>query len=276
MPLLVERLFGDAVRKALHHQRPVIDRRQNERRHIDVVAEELALGDAELGQKTLARLRRPSIANRPGGPHHRPSVRAPVPRAAHAPLRTRQPASRLLASGAIAFSRGVLGASAASPSRRRRFRRCGAARTTAGVGGALLSSRVTSRASLSCLQTQVDGLPQKSVARPLREPDLRDEVRPHPVRSLHRLERIREGTSRDRARVEERRQPIERLLIEAGANRAGPTEGTRPVVIADEQRTEMLARLPRLGPTANDELLLSEKLELAPGWRAAPALVDRL
>ncbi len=59
--MLVERLRRDAVRVALHHQRPVGEDRQDERRHAHVVAEQVALAQrpawsAHGGQNSLPRL----------------------------------------------------------------------------------------------------------------------------------------------------------------------------------------------------------------------------
>ena len=57
VPLLVERGPVDAVRKPLHHQRPVVDAGQQERRRLHVVADQLALGDAELRPEHLRQIR---------------------------------------------------------------------------------------------------------------------------------------------------------------------------------------------------------------------------
>ncbi len=43
--MLVERLTIDAVGKALHHQRPLVDDRQDQRRDARVVADQIALGE---------------------------------------------------------------------------------------------------------------------------------------------------------------------------------------------------------------------------------------
>ena len=69
------------------------------------------------------------------------------------------------------------------------------------------------------------------------------------------------------------RDAIEFLLIESRADRAGPPQRAAVVVVADEQRSEVLARLARLGPAADDELLLLEELHLAPRRRALAAVI---
>jgi hypothetical protein len=51
--LLVEELAFDAVRVALHRQRPALEVRQHERRHARVVVDHLALGEARLGIEDL-------------------------------------------------------------------------------------------------------------------------------------------------------------------------------------------------------------------------------
>ena len=51
-----EELAGGAVRVALHHHRAVADVRQQHRRDVGVVLDQIALGDAELGPERLARL----------------------------------------------------------------------------------------------------------------------------------------------------------------------------------------------------------------------------
>ena len=51
--LLVERRAVDAVRKPLHHQRPIGDGGQDERRHLRVVAEQIALGELAVRPEDL-------------------------------------------------------------------------------------------------------------------------------------------------------------------------------------------------------------------------------
>ena len=54
--MLIERLGGDAVRKALHHERAVGHRRQDERRDLRVVAEQVALGQLLLRPEHLVQV----------------------------------------------------------------------------------------------------------------------------------------------------------------------------------------------------------------------------
>src|SRR5690606_31627988 len=51
--MLVERLARDAVRIALHHERAVLDDRQDERRDLHVVPQEIALGQTLRGPEDL-------------------------------------------------------------------------------------------------------------------------------------------------------------------------------------------------------------------------------
>ena len=55
MALLIERRLVDAVRKPLHDHRPIGDGRQQQRRHLHVVAEQLAFGDAQLRARRSSR-----------------------------------------------------------------------------------------------------------------------------------------------------------------------------------------------------------------------------
>ena len=59
--LLVEKLSFDAIRVALHRQRPVFQMRQKHGRDLDVVVDQLALGEAVLRIKDLV-----EIGNREG------------------------------------------------------------------------------------------------------------------------------------------------------------------------------------------------------------------
>ena len=54
--MLVERLGGDAVRKALHHERAVGHRRQDVRRDLRVVAEQIAFGQLLLRPEHLVQV----------------------------------------------------------------------------------------------------------------------------------------------------------------------------------------------------------------------------
>ena len=113
---------------------------------------------------------------------------------------------------------------------------------------------------------------QQAIAGPLRESHLRDEIGLHPVRPLQRLEPVRERAFRHVPRSKEPGQPIQLRLVEAGADRSRPSQRSVIVVVADEQRAEVLPRLPRLGPAADDELLLLDEFELAPRRRCVVPL----
>ena len=113
---------------------------------------------------------------------------------------------------------------------------------------------------------------QLVVARPLGEADLGDEVGPDPVRRFARLDRVGERRVLHFPRLEQLRNARELLLIEPGA---GVADVLQPPAFlhAEQQRPEVLPRLARLGPAADDELLFLLQLDLPPGGRAAPRLV---
>ena len=121
-------------------------------------------------------------------------------------------------------------------------------------------------------QAEIDRMPQLVVGGPLREADLRDEIGPHPVRRLVRLDRARRtATSSSRApSAASTRAPVP--SVESGA---GVADVLQPPAFlhAEQQRAEVLPRLARLGPAADDELLLLDELDLAPCGGTAARLV---
>src|SRR5438105_7639621 len=110
---------------------------------------------------------------------------------------------------------------------------------------------------------------QLAVARPLRESDLRDQLRTHPVRALARQavrgERRRGLLERGKLVV----QRAQQLAVEAGADRAGVPQRAG-LVVADEQRAESLSAAARLGEPADHEFLLVHALQLQPRARSLP------
>src|SRR3990172_3568274 len=56
MPLLVERLLADAVGESLHDERAIVHGRQDERRRLHVVAEQIALREAEVRPEHLGQI----------------------------------------------------------------------------------------------------------------------------------------------------------------------------------------------------------------------------
>lgn len=92
---------------------------------------------------------------------------------------------------------------------------------------------------------------------------------------LRRPESVSERALRDFARAKELRDASELGVVESGPDTAGPAQ-VAIVVVADEQSAEVLARLTRLRPSADDELLLLEELFLSPRGCSAAALIDRL
>ena len=125
-------------------------------------------------------------------------------------------------------------------------------------------------------QAQIHGMPEVAVSRPLGKPDLRHEHRPHPVRPLVRLRPFAERTCLRLERFQLCHDAGELGLVEAGADVADIHERTI-VVDAQRQRAEMGACVPRLGPAADDELLLVDDFQLAPVGRslARPVARDR-
>ena len=95
---------------------------------------------------------------------------------------------------------------------------------------------------------------QLVVGCPLGEPDLRDEIGPGPVRGLIGLDPFGERRRRHFARLQELRHPRELFLIEAGARMSRRTSAA-VLLDAEQQRAEVLPRLARLGPAADDEFL---------------------
>src|SRR6185503_16955662 len=55
--LLIERVGLNAVGVSLEHERPVLERRQQEWRHLGVVLEQASLGDLHLREEQLAEVR---------------------------------------------------------------------------------------------------------------------------------------------------------------------------------------------------------------------------
>ncbi len=119
---------------------------------------------------------------------------------------------------------------------------------------------------------EIDGLAQQAIARPLGEPDLHYELGLHPVGPLGRFERVGKRARARRVPVQPRGHAVEFLLVESRADAPGPAE-LAALVVADEQRAEVVATVPRIGPSADDELLLFEELELAPRRAALAAVI---
>src|SRR6267378_3953564 len=81
----------------------------------------------------------------------------------------------------------------------------------------------------------------------------------------------------DLERLQQLHDARELFLVEPGAGMSRVDEALPVwIVDAEQQRAEVRARLPRLGPAADDELLLVDDLELAPVGRALAGLVLRV
>src|SRR6202790_4906942 len=104
-------------------------------------------------------------------------------------------------------------------------------------------------------------MPQPAVRRPFGELDLDDQRRLHPVRSLVGGRPIAEWTRLRFQRPEQLHQTPELALIEAGPRVTRVSEPTPVFVNAQEERAEVGACLPRLGPAADHELLLVDDLQ---------------
>ena len=124
-------------------------------------------------------------------------------------------------------------------------------------------------------QAEIHGMTQHTVACPLGELDLRDERRRDPVRPLVRLRRRLERTTPYFDWLEPLHQTRELALVEAGADVSRVNKVTL-AVHADEQRAEVRAGLPRLGPAADHEFLFVHDLQLAPVGRPLARQIARL
>src|SRR5207247_9581616 len=103
---------------------------------------------------------------------------------------------------------------------------------------------------------------QPAVRRPLREPDLRHQPRLDPG-GIPRRGLFGERRALPSQRREPLRQVVQRRPIEAGADLARVLQPAA-LVVAQQQRAELLARPARGGVAADHELLLVAALELAP------------
>src|ERR1041384_8678716 len=113
--------------------------------------------------------------------------------------------------------------------------------------------------ALVIAEAEIHRMPQLPVAGPRGELDLRDELGPRPVRPLFRLRLRGERTLFRFERLEELHHARELLLVEAGA-RVTRVDERAVLVHAEQQRAEVRARVPRLGPAADDEFLLVDDL----------------
>ena len=286
--LLVERLAVDAVREALHHQRPLGDDRQQPRRHARVEAEQVALGVAvgrpehlaqvgdlerlAAGQRDdavllrvlhLLELRDQGVELRRRGDADRARRR-----------RTLRRRRRQLALGAGLDGLSLLHA---APHQH------GALRRRAGLGR--LRCRHPRRLQRDAAridvvaQPQVHGVTQVRLVGPAGERDLGDQLRLDPVDRFVGWHRAVERRAIDGARAQHLRDARQLAIGEAAADvadvaqlRVGRLAGER----AEHQRAEVLARLARLGPAADDQRLDLLDLQLDPRRAAPIALVARV
>src|SRR5262249_45293871 len=110
-------------------------------------------------------------------------------------------------------------------------------------------------------------LPQSSLARPLGETDLRDQLGSHPVRSARDGPRVDERRLESVQRAKPGAEWAQRFGAVAGSDLARITEPTL-LVVADEERPEVRAAAGRIRVAADDQLLLPRALQLQPVPRA--------
>src|SRR5688572_3695128 len=116
---------------------------------------------------------------------------------------------------------------------------------------------------------------QLFVRGPLAELHFDDDLRVNPVGALVGLHRAGEWRRRSLERSEARGHVAQRIAAHAAASVADVHESVG-VVVAEQQRAKMLARVARLRPAADDELLPPLDLELEPCTRPRAWLVARL
>src|SRR5262249_60747275 len=104
---------------------------------------------------------------------------------------------------------------------------------------------------------------QRAVARPLAEADLGDELRLDPRRAARGRVAGAEGRVLACELGHLRAKRLQLALVEAGADLARVAQGL-VLVVADEQRAELLAAALRRGEAADDELLLGRAFPLQP------------
>ncbi len=106
------------------------------------------------------------------------------------------------------------------------------------------------------------------VVGPLGELHLRDELRLHPVRRLVRGRRRHIERTRRRLQPRQLGHHARQLRVIEPAADVRDVDELLALVDAEQQRAESAARAARLGPSADDELLLADELQLRPIGRA--------
>jgi hypothetical protein len=133
-----------------------------------------------------------------------------------------------------------------------------------------LADDLTSR--LVVPQAEIHRMAEFLVRRPLGEADLCHEIRCDPVRRLVGLDPFGKRGLIDRARLQQLRHARQLVRVESGASVADVLQSV-PFLHAEQERSEVLACLPRFGPTANHEFLFVVQLNLAPRRRPAAGLI---
>src|SRR5207253_2421152 len=125
-------------------------------------------------------------------------------------------------------------------------------------------------------QSEVDRVPQPAVGGPFGEFDLRDQLGSHPMCALVRFRPPAKRTFFRFARLQELHHAGELFFVEARSRVTDVDQISVLVVHAEQQRPEVRPRLPRLGPPADDELLLVDDFQLTPVRRPLARLVLRI
>src|SRR5262245_16397713 len=213
--MLIELRRVDAVWKSLHHEGPVRDGRQDERRDLCVVADQIALGQLEVRPEDLVQVADPEVEVSRERDH---GLASGVLEKAQ--LLYQVPGSRFHVQGSQFPVRGswfpVPGGRLLGRRTRRRTRTRTRTRTSTRTRTLnpepgtwnlcdLLAPNVFSL--LVIPQPEVDGMPQDIVGGPLSEANLCDELRLNPVGLLVRWRTAAERVFLDCQRFEERRQP---------------------------------------------------------------------
>src|SRR5262245_31896702 len=104
---------------------------------------------------------------------------------------------------------------------------------------------------------------QRAVAAPFRECDLGDEVGPDPMRTLRFIaaRRVGERGLVDLALDELGRELAQHRVVEARSDLARITQ-LAVFMVTEKERTEALARAPRLGVAADHHFLALDALDL--------------
>ena len=236
--VLVERLAGDAVRIALHDQRPIGQHRQDHRRHPHVMTEQVAFRQLQLGPEALAQIG---------------DVEAMAAR------QVERPAAAAILDGIELIEQlpdGCL--------RQRRLRRA--------IRGFAAGRRRPRDGRLPAhlfrlhviAQSKVRGMAELPVGSPLRELHFSEEPRFDPVGALVGARDDGKGTRLRLERLERLPDTPELRIGESGAGMTDVVQSSRSVMHAEQQRSEERPRPARFRPPGDHGRLLPHQLQLPP------------